>query len=104
MDKKHKYQIGDLMCLRAQVEACLLEQLVQAIYARRVGFAVLQIQERITQECPGGVQLHYKLDCYSAEQFMNSSTVLEHQLMPLEEAKAMLKQQVAEAKAAMKHS
>lgn len=56
--REFKFKIGDLVYSRAGIHDC---KVGMRINSTRTPIATM-ISERVHQECPGGVQLHYKLD------------------------------------------
>lgn len=58
MESKFKFKIGDLVYLKVGVQECL-----DCLKFGRTKFPTCHIVcERLCQECPGGIQLHYKLE------------------------------------------
>ena len=78
-----KYQVGDMVCVRAQVAA------IVAFPTHDAGRSavLINVVERIMQECPGGVQLHYAgRFCTPSGVCDSCNKFLEHELMPAQEA------------------
>ena len=75
-----KYKVGDFVCIRAQVQTVIMNM--------RGHVCVMQILERIYQECPGGIQLHYS--CLAASSTCETIRFLEHTIMPAHDASEAL--------------
>lgn len=58
MESEFKFKIGDLVYMKCGINDCLVGLRVNTP-KMPITFMVC---ERVSQECPGGVQLHYKLD------------------------------------------
>lgn len=95
MDSTFEFKVGARVASRATLEGFRLDvELNGRVEGWRDRVSVplpMIISERMAQQCPGGIQLHYRFQRWTPEGSQALVTFLEHELAPYEEMEQVLR-------------